>query len=130
MLRFLTLFLTAGILTISTVVQTGCVAVVAAGAGAGTVAYVRGQLNATLDAPLDPAVNATRQAISDLGFHKISDESDASGAVLVTRNAQDDRITIRLTREADPVTKVSIRVGMFGDEALSQTVLNAINQNL
>lgn len=111
-------------------VQTGCVAVLAAGAGAGTVAYVRGQLNAPLEASLDKSAKAVGSAIEDMQYNLISEKKDATSAVFVARNAQDDKITITLTRQTDNVTNVAIRVGMFGDEQLSQTVLDAIKKRL
>ncbi len=117
-------------LVLGGLVQSGCVAVLAAGAGAGTVAYVRGQLNTPLEASMDRSVRAVSQAIDDMRYSRISEETDATSAVFVARNAQDKKITIRLTRQTDNLTDLSIRVGAFGDEKLSQTILDAIKKRL
>lgn len=107
----------------------GCV-VVAAGAGAGTVAYIRGELQADLDAPLDRAARATARAVDQLEFSLISEKKDATAAVYTMRTARDQRIVVTLERKADQLTEAKIRVGTFGDQSLSMTVLDAIKANL
>lgn len=108
----------------------GCLAV-AAGAGAGTaVAYVRGQLETQVQAGYERSGEATNAAIQQLGFVKISEKKDALITIIVARNAADKKIEIRLERLAKELTKVRIRVGLFGDEALSMAVLDKIKANL
>lgn len=102
----------------------------AAGAGAGTVAYIRGELNAPLEASLDRSIAATKKAVEELKFHQISEKSDALTAEFQLRDAQDDSIRVLLKRQTDTLTNVSIRVGTFGDETLSQTVLDKIKKHL
>lgn len=114
----------------ATLLQTGCVAVVA-GAGAGAaVAYVRGDLDATLNASFDKATKAANAAMGDLKFAKVSENKDALQAIIVARNAADKRIEVRVEKVGDSVAKVKIRVGVFGDEALSLAILEKIKANL
>lgn len=108
---------------------TGCV-VVAAGAGAGAVAYVRGDLDTTLNADYEKVVAATREAIEQLEFAKMSDNKDALKAVLVSRTAQDKKVEITLQSAGKKITNVKIRVGIFGDEQLSLSILDKIKSNL
>jgi hypothetical protein len=108
---------------------TGCV-VVAAGAGAGAVAYVRGDLDTTLNADYEKVVAATREAIEQLEFAKMSDNKDALKAVLVSRTAQDKKVEITLQNTGKKITNVKIRVGVFGDEQLSLSILDKIKSNL
>lgn len=113
--------------------SSGCflVAVGAAGAaGAGTVAYIRGELDASLGSRLDAVVGAADRAIAQLQFAKISDTRDAFSAVIVARTAQDQKITITVTKEADELSKVRIRIGVFGDEPKSRAILDKIKANL
>ena len=111
-------------------VNSGCVAV-AAGAGAGAaVAYVRGQLDATLNADFDKAVDATNRAIQQLQYAKVSEHKDALVDTVVARNADDKKIEIRLETVSRGVTKVRIRVGVFGDEPTSIAILDKIKANL
>lgn len=108
----------------------GCLAV-AAGAGAGTaVAYVRGQLETNVAANFDQTVGAANQALQQLGIAKVSERKDALIDTIVARNAADKKIEIRLENLAQGLTKVRIRVGVFGDEALSMAILDKIKANL
>lgn len=110
--------------------MTGCVAVVAAGAGAGTVAYVRGEVNATLSSSYDKTRNAVDRAIQQLEFARISEKHDALTAVFVARTAEDRKITIKVSRVDDLNSRVEIRVAFFGDQTLSMTILDRIKTNL
>lgn len=110
--------------------STGCVAVVA-GAGAGAaVAYVRGDLDATVNASMEKAVKAANAALGDLKFAKVSENKDALQAILVARTAADKRVEIRVEKIGDSVAKVKIRVGVFGDETLSLAILEKLKANL
>lgn len=110
--------------------QPGCVAVVAGVAGAGAVAYVRGELQALLDAPYASVVRAANRAVSELEFVKVSERMDALTAVLIARTANDKKVEIRILKSTDAITRVEIRVGIFGEEALSQTVLAQLREHL
>jgi hypothetical protein len=121
------LVLAAAVLAVA---STGCVAVVAGAAGAGTVAYVQGRLDATLNADYEKTVNATDLAIKDLQFAKISEKKDALQAIFIARTAGDRKVEIKVLKVTELSAKVEIRVGVFGDEALSLTVLDKIKANL
>jgi hypothetical protein len=110
--------------------NTGCFAVVAAGAGAGAVAYVRGELEAPLDANFDRALRASQKTIEQLKFAKVSEKQDALVATLVARNADDKRIEIRVESQGANRATVKIRVGILGDESLSMTILDKIKASL
>jgi len=104
----------------------GCVAIVAAGAGAGTVAYLRGELEATVGGSLEQTNKAVNRAIEELKFVRISENKDALLALTVVRNAADQRIEVRQDVVGEKLTRVRIRVGVFGDERLSRTLLDRI----
>jgi len=61
---------------------------------------------------------------------KISEVRDATAAELTLRNAQDKKIGIKLTKQADRLVKLQIRVGTFGDETISRAILDHIRGNL
>lgn len=107
----------------------GCIAV-AAGAGAGAVAYIRGDLSATLDSSFDRVYKASQHAVQQLEFARVSDNKDALLGKIVVRNAADKKIEIKVERVGDNLSKVSIRVGTFGDETLSMAILDKIKANL
>ncbi len=108
----------------------GCVAIVAAGAGAGTGAYLRGELEATLGGNLERTNQAVAKAVQELKFVRISENKDALLALTVVRNAADQRIEIRQDVVGEKLTRVRIRVGVFGDEKLSRTLLDRIQARL
>jgi hypothetical protein len=107
----------------------GCV-VVAAGAGAGTIAYVRGDLEVVESKDLDTVYNATEEAMDELELNVTQKTKDAMSAEIVARDAQDKKITVKLVATAEETTKVSIRVGIFGDEAKSRLIYQKIHDNL
>ena len=127
----LTVLITAGVLlTAVTVSSSGCFAV-AAGAGAGAaVAYVRGDLDTTLGSGFEKSVRAANKAIDQLKYAKVSELKDAQQATLIARNAGDKKIELYLEKINDDATKLKIRVGTFGDDALQQDILNKVKSNL
>ena len=109
----------------------GCVAVAAgASAGAAAVAWVQGQLETTVTADYEKTVEASRAAIKDLEFVKMSDNKDAYSAKLVARTAQDKKVEIELTSNGKKLTDIKIRVGLIGDQPLSLVILEKIKAGL
>ena len=102
----------------------------AAGAGAAGYAYVKGELKSTEPASLDRTWDATLASMKDLQFTVISQAKDSLQARLEARDSADKKIEIKLKRVSDTTTDVRIRVGAFGDEALSHVILDKIRQHL
>ncbi|MBN1917767.1 MAG: DUF3568 family protein [Verrucomicrobia bacterium] len=101
----------------------GCGAVVAgAAAGAGAVAYVRGELEVTEEASISRVFEAAKGAIDDLEFKLLTADADAYEGKVRAETARGTDIGISLERQSDTVTKIRIRVGVFGDENLSRLV--------
>lgn len=107
----------------------GCVAVVAAGAAGAGVAWVRGALETNLDGDVEHVFHAAQKAVADLQITKVSESSSAVDARLIARTALDKRVEIKIEKSGS-VTKVSIRVGLIGDEALSLSILDHIKKHL
>ena len=118
-------------LVVCVVWLTGCPAVLlGAGAGIGTVAYIKGELVTTLETSVQTIMPAVRATVVALGLEHVADESDVLTGKVVARSAHGEQITILLTRLTDSSTKLSIRVGVFGDRAVSQKILEEIHQRL
>lgn len=109
---------------------TGCVAVVAAGAAGTGVAWYSGRLEANLDHDLDTVFAASQKALTRLEFANISHKTSRLDARLVSRTALDKKVEITLQKVTDRSTKVMIRVGVFGDETLSMSILDKIKAAL
>ena len=107
----------------------GCI-LAAAGAGAGAVAYARGDLDTNLNYDYNKVVDSARNTIKDLEFAKVSENKDALKAILVARTAMDKKVEITITNSGKKLTNIKIRVGLFGDEALSMSILDKIKAGL
>jgi hypothetical protein len=108
----------------------GCVAAVVVVGAAGTVAYVKGDLEAIVAKDLTAVYNACLKALPQLQITPTKTEKDVISAKIVGRGTDDEKITIKLRRTAADSTRLSIRVGFFGDETLSMLIYDRIKQNL
>jgi hypothetical protein len=133
--RFLSGAIAGAALAVTVALSSGCFLVAvgaAAGAGAGAVAYVKGELTATLDATFERTVHASDGALEQLHIALISQSGDSLSTVLTARTSEDTKLTITVNRlEANTnLAQVRIRVGVFGNEQLSRTILDQIKKNL
>lgn len=128
--RLLSSLAIATLLAVSATLQSGCIVVAAGAAGAGAVAYIRGELQSTLSQSLEATEQAANKALSQLQLIKINESKDAFVAILTARTADDKKVEIKLTKVAAESTKVQIRVGVFGDETRSLAILEKIKANL
>ena len=107
----------------------GCV-VAAVGAGAGTVAYVKGDLEVVESEELDAVYKATEKVVSELGLAVSKKTKDAMSAEIIALDSQDKKIKIKLSATAEGTTKLSIRAGLFGNETKSMLIYDQIRKNL
>jgi hypothetical protein len=108
----------------------GCFVVAAGAAGAGTVAYIRGELDADLGSGYDQVIDASNRALAQVQFVRISESKDVFSDVIIARTAEDKKVRVELTKEGDRLTKVRIRIGLFGDELKSRALLEKIEADL
>ena len=102
----------------------------AAAAGAGTVAYINGELKDTEGVAYDTAYNATLAAMNDLQYAVVSKQKDAINAKIIARTGADKKVEIDLVKQSATVTEIHVRVGTFGDEGLSRQILDKIKARL
>jgi len=120
--------LLAGVL----IFESGCAVLLvgaAAGAGAGTYAYVNGELKETDNVAYDTAGDATLAAMKDLGYAVVDNKKDALTTKITAVSTGDKKVYITLTKQSATATEISIRVGTFGDEALSRQILDKIKSH-
>ena len=120
----------AALYVATAVMVSGCVLAAVGAGAAGTVAYVKGDLEVVESKDLDTVYAATKKALADLELNAIQDNKDKMGATLVSRDSQDKKVTIKLTAVTDESTEISVRFGTFGDEAKSAMVYSKIKENL
>ena len=120
-------------ITIFPLMQIGCVVAavgVGAAAGAGTIAYLKGELKALEDANIDRAWRATEGAVNELNFIVTNKVKDAVSAKLDALTADNKSVHITLKRKTDSLTEITIRIGTFGNEELSRLILEKIQKRL
>ena len=101
-----------------------------AAAGAGAVAYSRGQLRSVQETPFERAWDAAQDAMRDLGFVVTYQEKEPDAGKLLARTKDNEEVEVRLEAESTTVTEIRIRVGWLGNEALSNVILEKIKQHL
>ncbi|MBF0554828.1 MAG: DUF3568 family protein [Nitrospirae bacterium] len=109
----------------------GCVAaVVGAGAGVGTYAYISGKLKYDFDHSVLYVHRATKEALEDMKLPIYEDRSDKLSAVLKSKFADGDEINISMESLSDRSSSISIRVGIFGNEKKSLSILEEIKRHI
>jgi len=122
------------LLLASPVVLTGCLAAAAVGggavAGAGTIAWIQGELKSTEGYPFAKVWAATVKTIEQLDFMVVNKVSDAISGEIDSVTADNKKVKIQVKRVGDNITEIKIRVDTFGDETLSRYILNKIQSNI
>ncbi len=118
------------LLLFSMLMMPGCVAIIGAGAGAGTVAYVRGELQTAYAASFNRTWDATIAALNDLGITIYNTKRDATEGDIEATKTDGTKVKINLKPKGQGVTSVRIRVGIFGDEEVSRTISDQISRRL
>ena len=110
--------------------QTGCL-LLAAGAGAGAgVAYVRGDTETVLTGTPKQVTAAGEAAAKEMALALISSDVTGLDGKVVARTAGDTPVVVTVRAQGPESSRVSIRVGRFGDEAMQNSVLDKIRRNL
>jgi hypothetical protein len=115
----------------------GCAAppIIVASAGvsalqAGSTAYVRGELESADAVPLRAFHAAAMQAMDDLHFPIVDARVATRFAQIRGREIGGRAVRIDLEKKSPMVTKLNIRVGIFGDQAISRLIQQAISARL
>ena len=109
--------------------NSGCLLLVAGGAVAGT-AFALGKLESLVDGNLKKVDTATSKALQEMKFTKVKHAITDIDALHTYKGPKDQNIFIELEKLTDKTTKVFIKVGTFGDEKMSVTILESIKENL
>jgi len=107
-------------------VQSGCES-----SGGTTVSNMMGGLTTTLPNPLAKVQKATVKVLKDeLRYTSVSEKEDATSAKYRFLNAKDEKIVVTLDFVDENSTRINIHVGVFGDENLSNLILDKIRKRL
>jgi hypothetical protein len=126
---------------LAALVNGGCLVVAAGAAAAGgagaAYAYMRGALYREYPSTLTDSYAAARSALTELQMPIVREEPQTVGqAYLESRTGDGNPVRVYLTARATPiptdgpVTRVSVRVGAFGDDVVSTKLLDQIDRHL
>lgn len=116
-------------LAILAVGVSGCVVAAIGAATAGSVVYVRGEIESYFDTDVQNLYDATLKAMGDLKLYVIDQKHDALSAEVIARNSADQKVVVKIDGSDRQLVKVTIRVGFWGDEAASRAILDRISAN-
>jgi len=124
------------ILTISALMASAGCALFAAGAGVaagvGAAEYYRGELKQAYPAPMEKAWRASLTAAGELKMKTTEKSIDNLDQNRLIKGKTEEGKDFQISLEAlsKDVTVVRVRIGLFGDEAYSKKVQEAIAKNL
>jgi len=130
-------YLLLGLLTIA---NAGCLAVatgaaVAAGGGAYYM-YTKGNVAQEYPSSFNDTWQAVETAMKDLQLPIDNHENNGTGGKITSHTRDNSTVVIELETRAGSlpvdgsVTRVGVRVGTFGDQALSERVLSQVSSHL
>ncbi len=94
---------------------TGCVAlVVGAGAGAGTFAYIDGELSRTYQANYEQTYAVCTEILNDMKQPLLEEKTDGIKTTLKSRRADETPMTVSIRIIEPDWTEVSVRTGYVG----------------
>lgn len=99
-------------------------------AQAGTSIYSQGTLQAAFSVPMDRVVDVVREQMSSLSYPKSYEDVRDEAASLNFTQADGSTIAIKARRSSPSVTALSIRVGFWGDPAVSRLILDRVSTAL
>ena len=109
----------------------GCLALaVGAAGGAVGAVYVIGKLKDKVDHPMPVVHEATVAALNDLELKLSEDKVDKLSAHMESEFSDDAHVWIDLESVSDSRCRLTIRVGLSGDEVRSRKIYDTIKQHL
>ncbi len=113
---------------------TGCAAALlgaGAAAGAGGYAYAKGEASQTHAGSFDQVWNATMNALNQMNIKVVRSTRDALGGEIDAKRAADNQdVTVKVQPVDRDSTRVSVRVGVLGNEADSKRIQQVISTTL
>jgi hypothetical protein len=108
----------------------------AAGAGVAGYAYCKGKVYQEYNAGFEDTLAAIHTSLVELGLAIESEQRDGATALIEGHTGTGDRFRLDLDVVTSPIpvegplTRVSVRIGIFGDPPLSDRILSQIGTHL
>jgi hypothetical protein len=104
---------------------------VGGGAGVGATKYVKGEMEGSYAATMETTWVACQNALKEVGIEIYgSVKEKPTHWMLQGRSEGGEKVKVTLDALSNKVTKVSVRVGIFGDKQLSKRIHDAISRRL
>jgi hypothetical protein len=89
-----------------------------------------GDYTTNVAAAPDKVTTAAGKACDDLKFQNINASGTKVDGKVTAKTAQGDDVIITIAQAGDSVSKVTVRVGSAGDQAVSKQIVDRINNHL
>jgi propanediol dehydratase small subunit len=89
-----------------------------------------GDYSTNVAAAPDKVTTAASKACDDLKFQNINASGTKVDGKVTAKTAQGDDVVITISQAGDSVSKVTVRVGSTGDQAVSKQIVDRINSHL
>jgi hypothetical protein len=96
----------------------------------GSTAFIRGELESADAIPISAFYQSSLDALKDLNFRIVSSRLSPRSARIQAVETGGRSIRIDLEKKSPSVTKLNIRVGIFGDQAVSRLIQQSIAKRL
>lgn len=99
------------------------------GSGAGTYYYVNGELITDYNATFDKVWRACEKTVADMHGKDVQPKREI-GMGSIHSMINDENVIFSVTYKAKNLTRVGIRVGLFGNKLSAQLLHDRINDNI
>lgn len=99
------------------------------GSGAGTYYYVNGELITDYNATFDKVWRACEKTVADMHGKDVQPKREI-GMGSIHSMINDENVIFSVTYKAKNLTRVGIRVGLFGNKLSAQLLHDKINDNI
>jgi hypothetical protein len=103
---------------------------VGAAGGAGAVLYVKGKMVEEVDIPFSKAHTAAVAALKDLELPIKKDTKKGLKGKVESQYPDGKFVWVNIRGVTESSSKISVRVGVFGDKAKSKKIFDAIHQHI
>ena len=121
------------LLTISALTLNSCI-VAALAVGGGTVAYIKGSYSMNVDGSYKDAYKAALKAVNDnddyVLISKSIDLTNNTADIDSATKVDSTDVSIDIEKLTSNASKITIRFGSFGNQAMSSTLMDQIQANL
>jgi hypothetical protein len=119
----------AAVVLVTLALLAGCQSSKSLAADSQTV-YEKGNLSAAAVGNVDLVARAAEKALNQMGFVQVETQIEKAGGTVTARTNKDKKVSVAVAMHDKNASRVTIRVGVFGDEAVSRRILARIESNL